>query len=595
MGFSIQQAKVALASTDTGLDVEAAIDILLVNGATSPSPSPAQSLDYDSQPPRSAARLLGSRTRDMDRSAPPSSSSISQQEGERNIQEQADKLLTQASEIGLSVFNKASLFWKEGKGRVQKAYEERAAAGASGGPPGSRDGRPKWMQEAAARRSADDGDHDDGWRDQDRDKDRGSGFADDVLPRRPSRTAAKPNREPADDAQPQPQASRARTPDLFSTDEPVAVYVSPFRRGKPTPKATSQPQQPPRIRARVSSAIRPAPRTNLVSASASTIARSAQHRSAGSAKFKLGQYADAESAYTAGITCLPPGHLLLVPLYNNRALARLRTGDHVGAVADAGRVVEIIGEGYHPAREEVVRGEEYVGGEDGGVDLGEGFVKALKRRAEAWEGKERWAEAGKDWETLAGKEWVRPAVKSEAVRGAGRCRRMVLQAQGTEDLNPKPKPKIKSKPRPAAAVSTGPSQALENLRNVNDAAEREDQARHELKDVVDPKLGAWKGGKETNIRALLGSLDMVLWPELGLKKVGMADLVSEKQVKVQYTRTIARLHPDKVGCGYVFVVVGRMLMGLYIQLNASNTTVEQRMIANGVFGVLNEAWNAFKP
>ena len=221
---------------------------------------------------------------------------------------------------------------------------------------------------------------------------------------------------------------------------------------------------------------------------------------------------------------------------------------------DAGRVVEIVGEGYYPESEEVVRGEEYVGLE-GGVDLGEGLVKALKRRAEAWEGRERWPEAGKDWEALAGKEWVKPGVKGEAVRGAGRCRRMVVQAQEggngrrveDSELRPTPKPKPKPKVRPAGVVSNGPSQALENLRNVSDAAEREDQARHDLKDVVDAKLGAWKGGKEANIRALLGSLDMVLWPELGLKKPGLADLVSEKQVKVQYTRTIARLHPDKVG------------------------------------------------
>ena len=32
---------------------------------------------------------------------------------------------------------------------------------------------------------------------------------------------------------------------------------------------------------------------------------------------------------------------------------------------------------------------------------------------------------------------------------------------------------------------------------------------------------------------------------------------------------------------------------LNLQLNAKNTTLEQRMIANGVFGSLNEAWNAF--
>lgn len=57
--------------------------------------------------------------------------------------------------------------------------------------------------------------------------------------------------------------------------------------------------------------------------------------------------------------------------------------------------------------------------------------------------------------------------------------------KGTEDLNPKLKPKIKPKPRPAATVSTGLSQALENLCNVNNAVECEDQVQHELKDVVD--------------------------------------------------------------------------------------------------------------
>ena len=559
MGFSIQQARVALASTDTGLDVEAALETLLSNGAASSSPpsfvetvSRPHSPEYDVQPPRSVVHSMEGRLRDRDR---PSSALSTQQDRERNIQEQADKLLAQASEIGLSVFNKASLFWKEGKGRVQKAYEERTAA-VSGGQPGGRDGRPKWMQDAALR-DANNG-HDEGWRGLDQDG--GGGFSDDVLPSRPSITAANLKREPVIDAQYQPQAPRATMEDLFSTDEPAA-YVSPFRRGKPVSQPTSQPQLPSRVRAPAPSSIRPTPRTNLVPAPSSAITRAAQHKTAGSAKFKLGQYADAESAYTAGITCLPPGHLLLVPLFNNRALARLRTGDHAGAVDDAGQVVEIIGEGYHPAREEVVKGEEYVGVKGEGVDLGDGLVKALKRRAEAWEGRERWAEAGKDWETLAGKDWVRPSVKSEAVRGAGRCRRMVVQAQApAEDLNSKPKLKAKPVPRPTAAASSVSSHALENLRNINDAAEREDQARHELKDVVDAKLVTWKGGKETNIRALLGSLDVVLWPELGLKKVGMADLVSEKQVKVQYTRTIARLHPDKV-CDAFFFNIRRVLIG----------------------------------
>jgi len=119
-----------------------------------------------------------------------------------------------------------------------------------------------------------------------------------------------------------------------------------------------------------------------------------------------------------------------------------------------------------------------------------------------------------------------------------------------------------------------PTQALNRVREANQAAEAEDQARHELKDQVESRLAAWKNGKETNIRALIASLDTVLWPELGWQKVGMHELVTPAQVKIRYTKAIAKLHPDK--------------------LNVNNTTLEQRMIANGVFGSLNDAWNAFK-
>ena len=38
---------------------------------------------------------------------------------------------------------------------------------------------------------------------------------------------------------------------------------------------------------------------------------------------------------SSSITLLPPGHLLLVPLYTNRSLARLRCGGYIGAEEDA--------------------------------------------------------------------------------------------------------------------------------------------------------------------------------------------------------------------------------------------------------------------
>jgi hypothetical protein len=157
--------------------------------------------------------------------------------------------------------------------------------------------------------------------------------------------------------------------------------------------------------------------------------------------------------------------------------------------------------GVLPCEEEVVRGEECARAEEHGVDLGEGLVKALTRREERLR-RERIV-------TLARKEWEKPAVKSEAVRGAGRCGKMVVQVQlhsaacSDEDMNLQPNSKVQTQ----NPTNGCPSQVLENLHNMTDAMEHEDQAQHELKDVVDLKLEVWK---ETNIQALLGSLDVVL-------------------------------------------------------------------------------------
>ncbi|KAF5369691.1 hypothetical protein D9615_010167 [Tricholomella constricta] len=578
MGFSVQQARVALAATDTGLDVQAALETLLSNGAGSgpplSQPSLPQSAESHHPPLRGTARLM-QHEHQREHSTP--SPSHSQLDRERNIQDQADKLIAQASEIGLSVFKQASMFWKEGKERVQKAYVERAApvVGASSTTAPAGGARPKWMTEPIH-----DGESgEDPWKEGLREP---GGFSDDV--RAAAEQSSRQNQQQRSALEPKPQRT---TTDLFADDPEPTAYVSPFRRGKAAAAAGSSSSSAAApaaesTRALVRTTPLPTRRQNLVSASATALALANKHKDAGTAKFKLGQFAEAESAYTTGIGALPPGHLLLVPLHNNRALARLRTGDHAGAVADAGLVVELVGVGYHPAREVRVEREE----EGAGVELGDALVKALKRRAEAWEGREKWEEAGRDWNVLAGLEWAGAKVRGDAARAGGRCRSMVAQSQGARDAPPPrsgstavqkstPRPRPKPPVKPASLSRPAPpSQALENLRTANDAADAEDQQRHELKDSVDAKLLAWKGGKETNIRALLGSLDTVLWPELGMPKVGMAELVTPGQVKVKYTRAIAKLHPDK--------------------LNAGNTTVEQRMIANSVFGALNEAWNAFK-
>lgn len=72
-----------------------------------------------------------------------------------------------------------------------------------------------------------------------------------------------------------------------------------------------------------------------------------------------------------------------------------------------------------------------------------------------------------------------------------------------------------------------------------------------LAETVDPdvlKVREWTEGKERNIRALLCSLDKVLWDgEARWKPPGMHQLVSGNDVKKWYRKAVLSVHPDKVG------------------------------------------------
>ena len=542
MGFSPNQARAALASTGSGLDVQAALETLL-SEASGSSPTPAgqttsaqsqrQSDNFqdgdgwgDEQPELDAPRQ---RTRhqthpSLERPLPSSS--------EANYQQHADKIIAQASEIGTQLFQRANAFWKEGKTKVQKAYEERAASSRSGsaGYNEGQDGKPKWMQE--------DFDHNQAIPSEEHSR---TGFRYDEA-ETPSMTS-KPVAHSRPHAKP-PPPNQIKTADLFGEDMSTA-YVSPFRRGagsRAAPSSSSAPAQTkPR---RPPSPVRLTER-QVISASPSAISASAQYKASGTEMFKLGRFAEAEAAYTLAISQLPDSHLLLVPLLNNRGLSRLKTGNMSGAIEDCTTVITIIGPSYHPAREAKVTREE----DGAGVDLGDALTKAWRRRAEAYEGKEKWDLARRDWEFIAGADFAGKH-RSDAVNGVGRCRKM-LDINSTPDgatpslsrtTNP-PKPTRRPPPRRGP---TPPSEAVARLKQATQEAEAEDQARLELKDSVDSRLAAWKNGKETNLRALVASLDTVLWPELGWQKVGMAELVTPNQVKIRYTKAIAKLHPDKV-------------------------------------------------
>lgn len=549
MGFTPQQARLALASTDSGLDVQQALDTLLANGVGSSSMGDNDESEGDGErPPRGLAEFQdednfqeegrrreaqrrrpqvqrqGSSSNRPDRPATESPSLLSEE-----MQERADKLLAQASTIGLNVFNKANAFWKDGKDKVQKVYEERAGKAK---PPS--DGRPRWMTEVP------DDEHQPGSKFVG-----GLSFQDDEEGQASPQTGRRPQ------ASAPPPPSRKAATSLF--DDGPSTYISPARRRPAASRSGSQPGPSPS----------PAPRLvpdppalrirEAVSAGAGAIASSNQRKVKGTELYKLGQYANAEQEYTAAMSSLPSNHLFMIPLLNNRAIARIKTGDHGAAADDCTAAISIIGTDYHPAKEAKVTRED----EGASVDLADALVKAYRRRAEAHEGREKWDLALKDWEAVIKCDWS-VKMRSDALAGAGRCRKMLNaeKAPGmlqtcltifTDNTISAPRKAASAPPRPRAIVTPQNFAAVRELKAANAAQEKEEQLKMDLKDSVEGRLASWKGGKETNIRALIASLDTVLWPELNWQKVGLHELVTPSQVKIRYMKAIAKLHPDKVG------------------------------------------------
>jgi hypothetical protein len=182
------------------------------------------------------------------------------------------------------------------------------------------------------------------------------------------------------------------------------------------------------------------------------------------------------------------------------------------------------------------------------------YGKALMRKAEALEHMEKYSDAAAVWR-VAVEAGVGGAV---SLRGRDRCEKA---AAPKPTPAPKPKPVRSSAPGPGKAppakslgnslqrpaISSVSSQdAVKKLRAANAEAEKADDEKFALADTVDARLAAWRGGKTDNLRALLQSMDIVLWEGAGWKKVGMSDLVLPPKVKIVYMKAIAKVHPDKV-------------------------------------------------
>ncbi|TQD70132.1 hypothetical protein C1H46_044335 [Malus baccata] len=96
---------------------------------------------------------------------------------------------------------------------------------------------------------------------------------------------------------------------------------------------------------------------------------------------------------------------------------------------------------------------------------------------------------------------------------------------------------------------------------------------HEELQAIDAKILQWSRGKEGNIRSLLTTMQIVLWPESGWKTVPLVDIIEGNSVKRAYQRALLCLHPDK--------------------LQQKGAASHHKYLAAKVFDVLQEAWDHF--
>lgn len=568
MGFGPEESRVALEATG-GHDLKDVVDLLVSNAEAVQQQGQrraekvqrqqqtpyGQSMDRESETARARRALFGDQTKqDQTRqSSRNGSGRVLDGLNAAVLQQHKEKLVAQASELGGLLYKNASMLVKTGRQRITKAVEEwqeqqRAEQ------MHRQHGRPRWMTHAVDNEEIGEDEKqmqfsekfvDDNSSDEDPEVERQR-----ELEWKQQQEARR--REYIAQMKKQQQQHQELKQARLKQQEQEEEYVSPSRRRVGGASAS-------RVHDKAAAASAPAPvspapkavRTRpIVQASPETLAKANQFRQRGNEQFKLGQFGEAENAYSAAISILPSGHDHLVVLRNNRAAARLKIGDHKGCIEDCVLVIEMAkASGDGPIESE------------GGVKIvwREQISKALKRKAEALESMEKYADAIQAYEELLRFDG---AINGNIINQAlARCRRAMQPVK----LSP---PSTKSaftdtdypifETRPSSSgvtrtttttVSTAhieQSKAVAAMRAQAAQQEAEEAERVAKNDVVNARITAWKAGKEQNLRALLATLDTLLWPGAQWRGAQMSELIDPKRCKVIYMKAIAKVHPDKV-------------------------------------------------
>lgn len=121
-----------------------------------------------------------------------------------------------------------------------------------------------------------------------------------------------------------------------------------------------------------------------------------------------------------------------------------------------------------------------------------------------------------------------------------------------------------------AFIASRQQAKLDELKSQQAAEEKRAADRFALTDSAQDRVARWAGKK--NLRALLMSINEIIWPEAGWAPLNMADLMEASGVKRAYRKAMTVVHPDKV----------------------AHLGMEQQVLAQKIFEALNNGWNIFQ-
>lgn len=272
-----------------------------------------------------------------------------------------------------------------------------------------------------------------------------------------------------------------------------------------------------------------------------------------------GDYDNSHNNYMKCLSALPVKHEFRIVINSNLALTSFKLGS------------------YKEAKNFCDDGISLVGGEEGLKDttwtinnkpIKTWYIKLLSRKAESLEMSEAFPEALNCYLDLVSKHGVTDKKILDAKRRVNNI------------VNPPSKKQPAKKPsnKPAKSFpNNADSEALDRLKKQSKEEKMQEELKFKLHDEIQSKLFAWSNGKEDNLRSLLMSLPNIIPPKLGFpfttsKKLTINDLMLPKKVKINYMKVISSIHPDKLG----------------------TFELEDKMICQGVFIILNKSWDVFK-